>query len=155
MSLYEINKKMAEAWEKLEEAGEAEYLEAFEKLELERSEKIGNTARLVKNLESLAAQIGAEAKALSERKKALENKAEYLRKYLNLCLKPGEKYEDSAVKVSWRKSERLKLEDEDLVPDLYVEVERKIRKDEIKKDLKAGADLGFASLVEFQNLQIK
>lgn len=155
MNLYEINKQMAEAWEKLQEAGEAEFLEQFEKLELERNEKISNTALLIKNLRAIEAAIGDEVKALNERKKAAQNKINNLEKWLMFCLKDGEKYQDARCKISWLTTKETVVPDEDLVPDLYCKIERKVSKSEIKKDLQAGVDLPFAYLVENKNLIIK
>lgn len=127
----------------------------FDDLADEREKKIGNTARAIKNLLCEAEGIEKERKALQKRERAAYKKAEWLKDYLSYWLEPGEEYEDSAIRLSWRKGSSIEVDDELLVPDQYCSFERKVSKDLIEKDLKLGANLSFARLIHKQHLQVK
>ena len=85
----------------------------------------------------------------------MENLAERLENLILATIEPGETIKDSRVSLSWRKSVSTEIVDPDSVPDQFVDLIRKVRVEEIKKDLKAGAEYPFARLVENNNLQIK
>lgn len=124
-------------------------------IECERDQKILNVALFIKNLRSYSAAIKEEEKKLSLRRKPLENLSDRLEVLLNSILNSGETLKDSRVALSWRKSVSTEIVDPDSVPDQYVELVRKVHVEDIKRDLKAGAEYSFARLVEKANLQIK
>ena len=107
MKLYEINGEL----EKLidSETGEIANIEAFEQLSMERETKLENIALWIKNLDSDATAIKAEEKALAARRQTMENRADGLKDYLALMMGDGEKLETPRVKLSWRKSESVKI----------------------------------------------
>ena len=91
MTLYEIDKAIQEALEGAvdPESGEIideELLAAYDQLRMDRDQKVENIGLYIKNLEADAAAIKAEAKNLTARAKAAENKAEHLRNYMQFCL---------------------------------------------------------------------
>ena len=162
MNLYEINSAILELLD--EETGEIANAESFENLMMAREEKIENIALYIKNLESNAEQIKAEEKSLKSRRESAENKAENLRAYLATALGDGQKFETPRVKLSWRKSESVKI----LIPEEdFIEWAKKcndgllsykeptINKAEIKKRLNAGEVITAATLLQSNNLQIK
>lgn len=162
MKLYEINEEL----EKLidPETGEIANIEAFEQLSMERETKLENIALWIKNLDSDAAAIRAEEKALAERRRTMENRADGLKDYLAVMLGEGEKFETPRVKLSWRKSESVKI----LIPeadfitwanavrsDLLRYNEPELDKTAIKKALQDGEEITAATLLKSNNLQIK
>jgi len=162
MRLYEINAEL----EKLidPETGEIADIELFEHLAMERSTKIENIALWIKNLESDAESLQAEEKKLKERRVSAENNAERLHDFLSGMLSDGEKFETPRVKLSWRKSESVKIliPEEDFIAwakkvndDLLSYKEPTINKVEIKKRLNAGEAITAATLLQSNNLQIK
>jgi len=162
MRLYEINAEL----EKLidPETGEIADIELFEQLELERSTKIENIALWIKNLESDAESLQAEEKKLKARRVSAENNAERLHDFLAGMLSDGEKFETPRVKLSWRKSESVKIliPEEDFIAwakkvndELLSYKEPTINKVEIKKRLNAGEAITAATLLQSNNLQIK
>ena len=162
MRLYEINAEL----EKLidPETGEIADIELFEHLAMERSTKIENIALWIKNLESDAESLQAEEKKLKERRVSAENNAERLHNFLSGMLSDGEKFETPRVKLSWRKSESVKIliSEEDFIAwakkcndDLLSYKEPTINKVEIKKRLNAGEAITAATLLQSNNLQIK
>lgn len=162
MRLYEINAEL----EKLidPETGEIADIELFEHLAMERSTKIENIALWIKNLESDAESLQAEEKKLKARRVSAENNAERLHDFLSGMLSDGEKFETPRVKLSWRKSESVKIliPEEDFIEwakkcndDLLSYKEPTINKVEIKKRLNAGEAITAATLLQSNNLQIK
>ena len=162
MKLYEINGEL----EKLidPETGEIANIEAFEQLSMERETKLENIALWIKNLDSDAESIKAEEKALKSRRESAENNAERLREFLSSMLSDGEKFETPRVKLSWRKSESVKIliPEEDFIEwakkcndELLSYKEPTINKAEIKKRLNAGEAITAATLLQSNNLQIK
>jgi len=158
MTLYDIDAGILAL---INEDGEIANIEEFEALNMARDAKIENISLWVKNLEADARAIRDEEKALAERRKANENKAESLKNYLSYFLQ-GQKFNSPRVGITYRKSESAVVDDEDafkawakekLPHCLKVTVE--VSKTELKAELKAGTDVKFARLVEKQNMQIK
>lgn len=163
MTIYEIDARMAGLIDP--ETGELLDYEAFASLQMERDTKIENMALWYKDLTAEAKAIREEEKALAERRKSAENKAERLKGYLDEAL-AGESYKSAKVSVSYRKSTALEIAEED-IPTVIEELETcglenciqyqapKISKTELTKALKAGAVVPGAELVEHNNIQIK
>lgn len=160
-TLWEINTEIMECFDA--ETGEIFDVEKLESLHLEREQKIENIALYVKNLTSEAAAIRAEEKALAERRKAKENKAESLKQYLSFAL-DGAKFETPKVNVSFNKSSGVKVTDkEDLIHWLefsglddcirYKTPEPDLNK--VKALLKQGEKVEGAELENRENINIK
>ena len=108
MTLYEIDQALLECIDM--ETGEVD-AEKYEQLAEEKDKKIENIACYYKALTVEAEAIKAEEKALAERRKAKENKAESLKKFLASVLN-GEKFESARCSVSWRKTQAAEITDE-------------------------------------------
>lgn len=161
MTIYEIDARMARLIDP--ETGELLDYEAFASLQMEREAKIENMALWYKDLTAEAKAIREEEKALAERRKSAENKAERLKGYLDEAL-AGESYKSAKVAVSYRKSTAVEIEDEAaLVEELEFNgfdecltyQTPKINKVELMKVLKAGTIIKGAELVTRQNVQVK
>ena len=107
MTLYEIDQNIMAL---INEYGEITNPEAFDELQISRTEKIEGIACWIKNLTSDAAAIKAEEEALAERRKVIENKAKSLREFLAKTL-AGEKFSTPRVSVSYRSSKALEISD--------------------------------------------
>jgi hypothetical protein len=157
MTLYEINQQIISL---INEDGEIADFDAFEALQLAREQKIENIGCWYKNLTAEAKAIREEEKALADRRRAAENKAERLENYLSFILN-GEKYSSPRLNVTYRKSEAVELDvtDEVFMQSMdgteFVKVTPSINKQAIKDALKAGNTDIPAHLVERQNMQIK
>lgn len=159
MNLYEINSEIVNAWEACAdpETGEIndELFAKFEELKIEREEKIENIALWIKDLRAEAVKIKNEIKALTDRAKAEDNKADRLERYLESALN-GEKFSTPRVIISWRKSERVECSDIGLVPFDYLRyAEPTLDKIAIKKALKEGKEIAGCSLSENNSMSIK
>lgn len=138
-----------------EETGEILFeMQDHEQLEIERTQKIENVALWIKNLNAEAVAIREEEKHLAERRKAKEQKAENLTKYVQYALQ-GEKLETSKVAITYRKSVAVEIIDKELVPQEFIKVETSVDKTAIKKAIAGGNEVAGAQLVEKQNMSIK
>lgn len=162
MTLYEIDKAIQEALEGAvdPESGEIideELLAAYDQLRMDRDQKVENIGLYIKNLEADAAAIKAEAKNLTARAKAAENKAEHLRNYMQFCLN-GQKFQSPRLSVSFRKSQKVEVDQNRLfeIPDDYLRYkEPEVDKKRVSEALKAGEDIPGCTLVDSVSMIIK
>lgn len=158
MNIYEIDNEMLSLID--EETGEIKDYEAFEELQMQKEEKIENTALWYKNLVAESKAIREEEKALAERRKSLENKAENLKNFVNRTLN-GNKFSTSKVAISYRKSTAVEVDDEFIDyamknnNDLLTFKRPEPNKTVIKGMLQGGFDIPHAELVERNNMSIK
>lgn len=158
MNIYEIDNAMFSLID--EETGEIKDYEAFEELQIQKEEKIENTALWYKNLVAESKAIREEEKALAERRKSLENKAENLKNFINRTL-DGNKFSTSKVAISYRKSTAVEVDDEFIDyamknnNDLLTFKRPEPNKTVIKGMLQGGFDIPHAELVERNNMSIK
>lgn len=159
MTLYEIDKKIEAAIMNAvdEETGEITGdFALLDELQLEREQKIENSGLYIKNLAAEIESLKAEEKALYERRKSKEKRAEWLKGYLTYSL-DGAKFETPKLALSFRKSVVVDVADVDKLPEEFKRIKTMIDADKtaLKEALKGGAVIDGAILVEKQNLQIK
>jgi len=160
MNLYEIREEMMKLFN---EDGELLDEQAFQDLELSRTEKIENTALLIKNKLALISAYEDEIKVLKARKKIAENLVERLTKYLQDFLN-GETVETAKCKISYRKSTPVNIIDEKQLiewcfenyrEDLLRFKDPEINKEHLKLALQSNQNIPFAEILENQNMNIK
>lgn len=161
-ALYEIDQDILNCVDA--ETGEILDTEALDALQMEREEKLEGVALWVKDLAAEAEAVKAEADKLTARKRALDNKITAIKSWLLIALDGG-KLKTPRCNVYQTHSTRVSVEDEaELVkfletlnePEQFLRFrEPELRKDEIKKALKAGTIIPGASLEETEGVVIK
>lgn len=145
------------------ETGEILDYEAFEALQLERSQKAENMALWVLDLQDETEAIQREIKRLQDRKKSDERKIESLKQYLQLVLS-GEKLKTDTLTISFRKSEAVELNDEAVIQwaestgrsaQLLKYRDPDVSKTAVKELLKSGVEVPGATLVNNTSTIIK
>lgn len=160
MTLYEIDQAIIDALEGAidPETGEVmddALLASYEKLQEDRDAKIENIGLFIKNLEAEADAVKLEAKKLTARAKASENKAEHLRSYLQWRL-AGEKFTTPKLKISYRNSKKVNITDLEALPEEFLRYkEPEPDKTKIKDAIKAGQDVPGAEVVEQTTMQLQ
>lgn len=153
MKLYEINEAIDELIDK--ETGEVLDESALAELALARDEKIHNIAAYIINLRAEAAAAKERAEVFTARRKAAENKAESLQRYLERQL-DGQKWSDADFKISWRTSQATEIYDESSIPvDYQIAQAPKIDKAGLLRTLKMGREIPGVRLVERQSMSVK
>lgn len=154
MNLYQIDKAILDCCDP--ETGEILDIEALEALTIQRAEKIEGVACWIKNLTAEADAIKAEKDNLAEREARCRKKAEDLKLWMAAALN-GQKFSSAKCAVSFRKSEKVNIQDESLVPNQFLNITYTYKPDRqaIRQAIKAGQEVSGCSLVECLNAQIK
>ena len=166
MNLFEIKSSLYELLEngynaecvdpETGEFDEAKAKDLLDSYQDEFADKVDGIAQYIEELETRASALREKASALTERARQTEKKADRLKCYLSDALS-YKKYESDAVKIGFRKSVSVNIENEALLPSEYVIVSevRHPDKTAIKAALLGGAVISGATLEEKQNIQIK
>lgn len=154
MNLYEINQGILACLDA--ETGEVIAPEMLDALMMEREAKVEGVALWIKNLESDVIALKAEKDAFAEREAKTKQKIESLKKWLVNALE-GQKFSTAKCAVSFRKSTKLEVVDEYLIPNEFMVQTVTVKPDAnaIKALLKNGVEVGGCRLVENQNVSIK
>ena len=167
MKLYEITAEYQRFIEAVEsgEIPEEAIIDTLESIETMLEEKADNIACLIKNMTAEVEAIKTEEKNLAARRKVKENQIDRMKAFLSEALTRANmlKVETARNKISFRKSESVKIEDEEAFikwaskhADEYLTYkDPTINKTEIKKGLANGAEIEGAILETKNNIQIK
>ena len=119
----------------------------FEGLRIERDKKIENIALWVLEDEAMAKNIKEQENKLKERRETLLQRIEKRKEFLRYIAE-GKKLKTDRVTVSYRKSDAVKIVNEEIIPPEFkaVKTSYSVCKDEIKKALKAGQAVNGAEL---------
>ena len=161
-ALYDINQDILDCVDL--ETGEILDTEKLDALQMEREAKLEGVALWVKDLKAEADAVKAEADKLNARKKALDNKIDSIKTWLLMAL-GGEKLKTPRCNVYQTHSQRVAVADEAKLIEFLMTLEKpeqllrfrepELRKDEIKKALKAGYVIPGAELEETESVVIK
>lgn len=161
MNLYEINKELqAKLAECVDEDGciiegmESTIDDLFEA----KDEKLLNCAKYIKNESAFVDMIKSEEKALNERRKKIESRIEWMKKYVLSNMEEGEKVSDSQATIATRKSKAVEITEEAILPTEYCSIvpqTYKADKAKIKKAIESGKEVTGAKIIERLNLNIK
>lgn len=125
----------------------------------ELENKIKGVGIVYKQLVADAKMLKEEEENLGARRKRAERNAETLKSRLEDCMLAigKEEYKDTKVSISFRKSTRVEIRNENILPKEYM-VEKTTytpSKTMIMEALKNGVEVEGAELVEAKNIQIK
>lgn len=160
-SIYELNRDYQEVAALLDTAESEEELQAINDtlamLDCSIEEKLENTAKFIKNVESDVQGIKLEIERLQALKKTKENAIERLKGNIEYAMK--EKGIDAlsvgTFKCGYRKSESVEVDDLKSIPNDYIKTEIKPDKTAIKKALKAGEEISGVHIQTNMNFYIK
>lgn len=161
MNLYAINEAIYSLVDP--ETGEILDYEAFTALQMERDEKLENTALWYKDLMAEAAALKAEKDILAERERKCKEKAESLKKFLALALE-GSKFKTARVACSFTTSTKVEIKDEAafieaMEKNNHIEFLRykapEVNRTAITEAIKAGLTVDGAELVKNKSIIIK
>lgn len=155
-TLYEL-KDMYLSLMDLDLEGE-ELSKALENIDDEIEVKAENYAGVIKSLEAEVDAYKKEIERMSKIKKSLESRADYLKKNLESTMIELDKKKFKTNLFSFsiqRNAPSVKILDEDAVPEEFIEYERKIKKNDLKKAIKEGLETDAAILVESESLRIR
>lgn len=146
MNLYEISAELMAIYAKIE-ADDGEIGEGIEailnKATMDFEHKVENIGKLILNLQAQEKGVSSEIDRLSKRKLAINNTISRLKEYAKLgmeCTGMGKLSYGTFTVAVQKNPPSLVVEDEGLIPEGYTEIvsEKRIKKADILKDLKAG-----------------
>ena len=160
MKLYEINEMYRRWAEKIEEQdGEVtpEDMVEIEQIEADFTEKAESYAVIIQEQKAAMDMLDAEMDRLGKRYDRYKKTAEWLKERLASAMTENgkDKVETGKFLLSFRKSKRIQIDDEAVIPEEFFEVKRKPMKAEIKKAIEAGQAVAGCQIVEERNLQIR
>jgi DNA repair exonuclease SbcCD ATPase subunit len=164
LKIYDINEEiqaldgLLDSWASNHEGDITDFPlnDEFDRLEGKRNEKLLNMAVWHKDLKGQAEAFDKEIKRLQGRFKALNNKAERIKEYIDYNLQEGEKLSDTRAVLSYRKSTQVVIDVlvEDLPPE-FVKFTRSADKTAMKEAIQSKEGCHCAHIETKFNLQIK
>ena len=160
MKLYEIDNNLRALWGKIaEQEGELTEsdLQALNDLELAQNEKLEGYGVIIREMQAEIEECDAEVKRIKKLAQTKRNKVERLKKYLQEFMLNNEidKFESIKVKLSFRKSQSLEIEEGAELPNELMRVKLEPDKTAIKDYIEHGGQLKGVFLLDKQNLKIK
>jgi hypothetical protein len=164
ITLYDINEMYAKCLDEANAYGEEHGGETDPALEMKlealgmaRESKIENCLRYIKNISAEAEAVELEKKRLASRQVTIENRIEWMKKYLGAVVGVGNKIKLACGTIGWRPSTSTEIIDSTAIPAKYKseKIEISIDKKAIKADIEAGQDVPGAKLNQNNNIQIK
>jgi hypothetical protein len=156
MNLYDINAEIENLIDY--ETGEITDSEAFDKLVMDKQEKLSNIALLYLNAKSDKDKFKEQKERFQKKEKSAENLMNWCKATLTLEL-AGSKMRDKERRfnIYYSPSSSVQYTDEKAIPPKWIttKTETVIDKAGIKKELEAGNDVAGAVLVTKQNIQIR
>ncbi|MBE5750569.1 MAG: siphovirus Gp157 family protein [Clostridiales bacterium] len=146
MRLYEIDANLRALWTKIaEQDGEIteEDMQALNELELAKNDKLEGYGVIIREMKSEIDECDAEIKRIKDIADKKKNAMERLKKALQDFMISNEidKYESVKVKLSFRKSQSLEIEEGAILPDILMRIKREPDKTAIKEFIINGGEL--------------
>lgn len=138
------------------ESGEVFTPDALDALKLAKDEKVDNCLMVMRQYEADSVAIDTEIKRLTALKKTYQSRAEWLKGYVQDCLK-GEKFKSDKFNVSYRNTKAANIVDWTLIPAEYYKdrTDKDISKSKIMEVLKAGGSVPGAEIEERVSMVVK
>ena len=144
---------------------EQTFIDTLEAIDGEIEDKADNYAKLIKELENEALKCDREAKRLSERKTAYENKVNRMKRSLEQAMiATGKtKFKTDFFSFGIQKNapsvvldfDEKDAEAIDALPDMFVNVKKTVNKTAIKEAINAGLEFDFAHLASSESIRIR
>jgi hypothetical protein len=127
----------------------------LEGLQMDRGKKIGNIARLLKNVKAEQEAVNNEVKRLQQKDVALQHKVESVKNFLAYAVGKGNKFKDSVVSIYWKDTESVKVDNPENLPKEYQRIIIEAKKTELKEALKSGAIVDGVTIEKNSSMVVK
>ena len=155
MKLYEIT----DAYLSLDEVEKTEeIIKVLDGIKDEFDKKAENTVKVIRNFEADIQALRDEEKRLADKRKSLEKKKEDLKEYLyfNMERLNVRKVNAGIFDINIQKNpQSIKILDEATIPLKYKILTYNLDKKQLKEDIKNGAEIKGAELVQTEGIRIR
>ena len=155
MKLYEIT----DAYLSLDEVEKTEdVIKVLDGIKDEFDKKAENTVKVIRNFEADIQALRDEEKRLADKRKSLEKKKEDLKEYLyfNMERLNVRKVNAGIFDINIQKNpQSIKILDEATIPLKYKILTYNLDKKQLKEDIKNGAEIKGAELVQTEGIRIR
>lgn len=120
--------------------------------------KADNIAKLIRGLEGQKDICKAEEERICKRRKSIENRIDNLKEYLKATMIATDKRKFKTDLFSFniqKNKTSIKILNEEKVPEEYVEYDRKVLKDKLKKAITEGLEVDYAELIQTESLRVR
>lgn len=160
MRLYDIDVNLRALWNKIaEQEGEIteEDMQMLNELEIAKNDKLEGYGVIIREMKSEIDECDAEMKRIKEIADRKKNAMERLKKSLQEFMIGNEidKFESVKVKLSFRKSQSLEIEEDAIIPEDLMRIKKEPDKTAIKDFIVNGGELQGVHLLDKKNIQIK
>lgn len=160
MRLYDIDVNLRALWNKIaEQEGEIteEDMQMLNELEIAKTDKLEGYGVIIREMKSEIDECDAEMKRIKEIADRKKNAMERLKNSLQEFMIGNEidKFESVKVKLSFRKSQSLEIEEDAIIPEDLMRIKREPDKTAIKEFIVNGGELQGVHLLDKKNIQIK
>lgn len=160
MRLYDIDVNLRALWTKIaEQEGEIteEDMQMLNELEIAKNDKLEGYGVIIREMKSEIDECDAEMKRIKEIADRKKNAMERLKKSLQEFMIGNEidKFESVKVKLSFRKSQSLEIEEDAIIPEDLMRIKKEPDKTAIKEFIVNGGELQGVHLLDKKNIQIK
>lgn len=160
MRLYDIDVNLRALWNKIaEQEGEIteEDMQMLNELEIAKNDKLEGYGVIIREMKSEIDECDAEMKRIKEIADRKKNAMERLKKSLQEFMIGNEidKFESVKVKLSFRKSQSLEIEEDAIIPEDLMRIKKEPDKTAIKEFIVNGGELQGVHLLDKKNIQIK
>ena len=160
MRLYDIDVNLRALWNKIaEQEGEIteEDMQMLNELEIAKNDKLEGYGVIIREMKSEIDECDAEMKRIKEIADRKKNAMERLKKSLQEFMIGNEidKFESVKVKLSFRKSQSLEIEEVAIIPEDLMRIKKEPDKTAIKEFIVNGGELQGVHLLDKKNIQIK
>lgn len=160
MRLYDIDVNLRALWTKIaEQEGEIteEDMQMLNELEIAKNDKLEGYGVIIREMKSEIDECDAEMKRIKEIADRKKNAMERLKKALQEFMIGNDidKFESVKVKLSFRKSQSLEIEEDAIIPEVLMRIKKEPDKTAIKEFIVNGGELQGVYLLDKKNIQIK
>lgn len=159
MKLYELSQQYSQLMELVEELDEITFRDTLESIQEEIDDKVENTVKLMRSFQGDVEAIKSEEKRLADRRRAIENRIESIKGYLQNEMEIAgiDKVKRPTVTVSIANNPpSVSIEDESLIPSEYmIPQPEKIDKRALLTALKEGEEITGCFIKQTKGVRIK
>lgn len=159
MKLYEIDSAIQAIYDQIEQNDGVlpdELESALDGLKMERTTKIDNILKLLKNIDGDITKFEVEISCMGKKLKALENRKQSVRNYLAYAIGEGNTFK-GVSSVSWKESSSVQVPDVQHIPLQYIreKVVKEPDKVSIREALESGVKIEGCSIVTKKSIVVR